>query len=179
MSLVDLFYSIATGPKRRRALLTPVGLTFGIAWILLPILGGLYTDRALGLPRLMPPAPGAAIGVPLLAAGVALHVWCLTLFARAKGTGVPFNPPPQVVVRGPYAWTRNPMLIALFAGVLGVGVLVGSVSIVCVWTPLFVVANAIEVKLVEEPELERRLGVPYAEYKRRVPMFLPRAPRGS
>ena len=81
-------------------------------------------------------------------------------------------------MRGPYAWTRNPMLIGLFAGVMGVGFLAGSLSIVCVWTPVFVLANAIEVKLVEEPELERRLGEGYTEYKRRVPMFIPRAPRG-
>ena len=179
MSLVTLFYSIATGSRRRRALLTPLGVAFGVGWILLPILGGLYTDAAFDLPRLLPPVVGAAIGWPLIAAGVVLHLSCLVLFAKAKGTGVPFNPPPQVVTRGPYAWTRNPMLIGLFAGVMGIGLLVGSVSIVCVWTPVFVVANVIEVKLVEEPELERRLGAGYTEYKRRVPMFLPKPPRGS
>jgi len=178
MSLVNLFYSVATGSKRRRAVLTPIGLAFGVAWILLPVLGGLYTDAALGLPRLLPPVLGAAIGIPLLVAGLVLHVCCLVLFAKAKGTGVPFNPPPQVVTRGPYAWTRNPMLIGLFAGVMGVGFVVGSVSIVFVWTPMFVVANVIEVKLVEEPELERRLGAGYTEYTRRVPMFFPKAPRG-
>jgi protein-S-isoprenylcysteine O-methyltransferase Ste14 len=179
MSLVNLLHSVATGSRRRRAVLTPVGLAVGVAWILLPVLGGLYTDAVLGLPRLLPPVLGAAIGIPLMTAGLVLHVCCVILFAKAKGTGIPFNPPPEVVTRGPYAWTRNPMLIGLFAGLMGIGLLVGSVSIVCVWTPLFVVANVIEVKLVEEPELERRLGAGYTEYKRRVPMFLPRVPRGS
>jgi protein-S-isoprenylcysteine O-methyltransferase Ste14 len=178
MTLGNLFYAVATGSRRRRALLTPIGLAFGVAWILLPVLGGLYTDTALGLPRLLPPVLRAAIGIPLLTAGFLLHVCCLILFAKAKGTGVPFNPPPEVVTRGPYAWTRNPMLIGLFAGVMGVGLLVGSVSIVSVWTPVFIVVNVIEVKLVEEPELERRLGAGYMEYKGRVPMFFPRAPRG-
>ena len=69
------------------------------------------------------------------------------------------------------------MLIAIFAGLLGVGFLLVSVSMVLVWTPVFVVLNAIELKLVEEPELDRRLGSRYSEYKRRVPMFIPRAPR--
>ncbi len=116
MTLVNLFYSVATGSRRRRAVLTPIGLAFGVAWILLPIVGGLYLDAALGFPQLLPPALGAAIGIPLLAAGVVLHVWCVILFAQAKGTGVPFNPPPEIVTRGPYAWTRNPMLIGLFVG---------------------------------------------------------------
>jgi protein-S-isoprenylcysteine O-methyltransferase Ste14 len=30
--------------------------------------------------------------------------------------------------------------------------------------------------MVEEPELERRFGTSYREYKRRVPMFVPRVP---
>lgn len=30
----------------------------------------------------------------------------------------------------------------------------------------------------EEPTLERRFGPPYADYKRRVPRWLPRRPRG-
>jgi protein-S-isoprenylcysteine O-methyltransferase Ste14 len=47
---------------------------------------------------------------------------------------------------------------------------------VFIWTPVFVVLNLIELKLVEEPELERRLGASYREYKQRVPMLVPRAP---
>jgi protein-S-isoprenylcysteine O-methyltransferase Ste14 len=42
---------------------------------------------------------------------------------------------------------------------------------------MFVALNAIELKLVEEPELERRLGTRYVEYRRRVPMFVPRLRR--
>jgi protein-S-isoprenylcysteine O-methyltransferase Ste14 len=50
---------------------------------------------------------------------------------------------------------------------------------VVVWTPLFVLANAIELKLVEEPELERRIGPTYSGYRRRVPMFVPRLRRAK
>jgi protein-S-isoprenylcysteine O-methyltransferase Ste14 len=177
MSLVNLISSVATGPWHRRAILTPAGLLFGIGYLLLPVFAALYTDATLGLPSLLPRGLGMAIGLPLLAAGVALHAWSDVLFARAKGTGIPFDPPRAVVTVGPYAWVRNPMLIAVFAGLLGVGFLLVSVSMVLVWTPVFVVLNAIELKLVEEPELDRRLGIRYSEYRRRVPMFIPRAPR--
>ena len=44
---------------------------------------------------------------------------------------------------------------------------------------MFVVLNLIELKLVEEPELERRFDASYREYKRRVPMFVPKPPRAG
>ncbi len=50
---------------------------------------------------------------------------------------------------------------------------------VFIWIPVFVVFNVFELKLVEEPELERRFGENYIEYKRRVPMFVPTVVGGS
>ena len=50
---------------------------------------------------------------------------------------------------------------------------------VFIWTPLFLLFNLLELKLVEEPELERRFGESYVEYKRRVPMFVPMVPAVS
>ncbi len=176
MRPVDVFYSVATGPEHRRTLLTPVGAVVFIALLLLVVFVSLLTDRALGLPRLLPGTLGWVVGVPLLAAGGFLWGWCVVLFWRAKGTPIPFNPPRELVVAGPYAWVRNPMLTGVFACLFGVGFFLHSVSMVVLWTPLFVVANAIELKLVEEPELERRIGATYSEYRQRVPMFVPRMP---
>jgi protein-S-isoprenylcysteine O-methyltransferase Ste14 len=176
MRPADVFYSVAKGPKWRRVLLTPVGLLLfgGLLWLL--IWGSLSTDRALGLPRLLPGAPGLVVGIVLLSAGMVACAWCVILFRRGRGTPVPFNPPQELVVAGPYAWVRNPMLTGVFASLFGLGFLFHSLSLVLVWTPAFVLMNAIELKLVEEPELERRFGASYHEYRRHVPMFVPRAP---
>jgi protein-S-isoprenylcysteine O-methyltransferase Ste14 len=174
MKLVDLLYSVTTGPERRRRLLTPVGLTFAIGLLVLVVFGSLFADRALSLPGLLPKALRTWLGLLLLAAGLALWGWCLVLF---KGKGVPFNPPRELVVAGPYAWVRNPMLTGLCAALLGLGFILDSVSLVFVGTPAFIVLNVIELKVVEEPELERRLGASYKEYKQRVPMLVPRRPR--
>lgn len=176
MKPVDIFYSVTTGPKRWRKLLTPVGAAVFITVLLLLVYVSLLTDRALGLPALLPGRLGWVVGVPLLAAGGLLWGWCIVLFWRAKGTPVPFNPPRELVVLGPYDWVRNPMLTGVFACLFGFGFCLHSLSMVCVWTPLFVLANAIELKLVEEPELERRIGATYSEYRRRVPMFVPSVP---
>jgi protein-S-isoprenylcysteine O-methyltransferase Ste14 len=179
LSLADFVYSVTTGPAWRRRLLTPVALAIVTGVLLLVIFGSRLTDRALGLPRLLPGGLGIAIGAPLLAAGLALHAWCVVLFKKAPGgggIGVPANPPRELVVVGPYAWMRNPMVTAFFVWLSGLGLMLHSTSMVFVWTPTFLAVMVVELKLVEEPELERRLGAPYREYKGRVPMFVPKKP---
>ena len=177
MRLDDLFYLITTGSKRLRTLLTPVGLVVFFGMLLLVVFGSLYMDRALGFPKLLSGPIGTLIGVVLLSLGLVIWAWCVVWFSKAKGTPVPFNPPRELVTVGPYAWSRNPMLTGVFASLFGIGFLLHSVSMVFVWTPVFVIFNVLELKLVEEPELERRFGESYIEYRRRVPMFVPKGAR--
>jgi len=174
MKLVDLFYSVATGSKRLRLLLTPVGLVVFFGMLLLVVFGSLYMDRAFGFPKLLSGPIGTLIGVVLLSLGLVIWAWCVVWFSKAKGTPVAFNPQRELVTVGPYAWSRNPMLTGVFAFLFGIGFLLHSVSMVFVWTPMFVIFNVLELKLVEEPELERRFGESYIEYRRRVPMFVPK-----
>jgi protein-S-isoprenylcysteine O-methyltransferase Ste14 len=42
---------------------------------------------------------------------------------------------------------------------------------------VFIAASVIGLKRVEEPELVRRLGAAYVEYRPKTPMFLPRLGR--
>lgn len=171
--IVDLLYSVTTGPERRRHLLTPVGLAIALTLLALVILGSFFTDRVLALPALLPGALGTSIGALLFAGGLALWGWSIILF---KGKGVPFNPPRELVVVGPYAWVRNPMVLGFFAAFVGLGFLFHSVSLVFIWTPAFIILNIVEMKFVEEPELELRLGDAYRQYKKSVPMFIPKRP---
>ena len=173
VSLVSLLCSVTTGPARRRRLLTPVALAIVLGLLVLLIIASRSTDRVLALPALLPGALGGSIGAVLLGAGLAIWAWTITLF---KGRGVPVNPPRTLVIVGPYAWVRNPMLLALLVAFLGLGFLLHSVSLVFVWTPAFFILNLIELKVVEEPELERRLGATYRDYRQRVPMLLPKRP---
>jgi protein-S-isoprenylcysteine O-methyltransferase Ste14 len=177
MSIADLVYSVRTGPEWRRRLLTPVALVIVAGLLLALVSGSLLTDRALGLPRLFPDGVGLAIGILLFVAGLSLHLWCVLLFRKTSGgcgIGIPFNPPRALVVSGPYAWVRNPMVTALFVWLSGLSLILHSISMLFVWTPVFLAGMVIELKYVEEPELERSFGRPYTEYKARVPMFVPR-----
>ena len=65
------------------------------------------------------------------------------------------------------------MLTGVFLILFGVGFGIGSVSLVSFFTPLFVLINVWELKQIEEPELMKRLGDAYVEYRMQTPMFLP------
>jgi protein-S-isoprenylcysteine O-methyltransferase Ste14 len=93
---------------------------------------------------------------------------------KAKGTPVPVNPPPKLVNTGPYAYARNPMLTGIFFILFGIGFIVGSPSLLFVFAPIFVVCSVLEFKCIEEPELEKRLGETYREYKRKTPILIPK-----
>jgi protein-S-isoprenylcysteine O-methyltransferase Ste14 len=65
------------------------------------------------------------------------------------------------------------MLTGVFALLFGFGVLLGSASLLVIFTPLFIFLNVWELKAIEEPELLKRLGQDYIEYRKRTPMFFP------
>jgi protein-S-isoprenylcysteine O-methyltransferase Ste14 len=169
-----MIHAVATGSRRRRTWLTPVGLVVFGGSLLLVVVGGVVIDRVLHLPALLPGPIGLALGTFLLAVGLVLCAWCVVRFKRAAGTPVPMNPPTALVVEGPYQWTRNPMLTGVFTGLFGLGVQLHSFGMVVVSIPAYILLHVLELKLVEEPELERRFGASYAEYRRQVPMFWPR-----
>jgi protein-S-isoprenylcysteine O-methyltransferase Ste14 len=162
-----------------RNLLTPIGIVFFFGLVALFIFAALQVDKFLGFPELLPTSLNIIISVPILAIGLFLMIWSILHFIRVKGTPVPFNPPPKLVTTGPYVHVRNPMLTGVFVLLFGLGVLLRSISLIFILTPLFILLNVWELKAVEERELERRLGKDYVEYKKRVPMFIPRLKVGT
>ena len=171
--LIEIFYKAARSSSRVRTLLTPAGLLFFFTLVALFIVASLQVDKLLGLPKLFPTSVNIALSVPILAIGLFLVLWSILHFIKVRGTPVPFNPPPKLVTTGPYAYVRNPMLTGVVIVFFGLGVLFRSISLVFIFTPLFVLLNVLELRAVEEPELEKRLGKEYLEYKKRVPMFVP------
>jgi protein-S-isoprenylcysteine O-methyltransferase Ste14 len=170
---ISLLHRAATGTSKTRNLLTPVGvLIFGVFTALF-VLAAVLVDRALQLPQLLPESMRLPVSIPVISAGVMITVWSAFHFLKVKGTPVPFNPPPKVVDTGPYRYVRNPMLTGVFLLLLGIGFSINSFSLVLLFTPLYVLINVWELKQIEEPELVRRLGEDYIEYRSRTPMFIP------
>jgi protein-S-isoprenylcysteine O-methyltransferase Ste14 len=170
---INLLHGAATGTRRTRMLLTPVGLLVFFGFSASFVLAAVFVDKALGLPGLLPEAARIPLGAPTVAAGIIVTGWSAYHFLKVKGTPVPFNPPSKLVSTGPYRYARNPMLTGVFAFLFGIGFCLGSISLVVVFTPLYVLMNVWELKHIEEPELVRRLGDEYIEYRRMTPMFVP------
>ena len=173
-SWINLIHRAATGTKRTRTLLTPVGVMIFAVFTALFVFAAIIVDRLLQLPRLLPARARLPLSIPVMVVGAAVTAWSAFHFLKVKGTPVPLNPPPQVVKTGPYRYARNPMLTGVFLFLFGVGFGVNSVSLVFFFTPLFVLVNVWELKRIEEPELMKLLGDEYIEYRRQTPMFLPR-----
>lgn len=171
---INFLHRVATGTRKTRSLLTPIGVAvFGVFTALFVFVAFLL-DRLLDLPGILPEGARLLVSTPLMAVGLAVTAWSVFHFLRVKGTPVPFNPPPKVVESGPYRYVRNPMLTGVFLFLFGLGLGVDSFSLVCFFTPLYVLVNVWELKEIEEPELVRRLGDEYIEYRRQTPMFIPR-----
>jgi protein-S-isoprenylcysteine O-methyltransferase Ste14 len=170
---INLIHRVATGTKKTRILLTPIGVIIFGVFTALFVFGAIFVDRLMDLPHLLPEGARLPVSIPLIAVGVALAAWSAFHFLKVKGTPVPFNPPPKVVKTGPYRHVRNPMLTGVFLFLSGLGFGVNSVSLVVFFTPLYVLINVWELRKIEEPELMNRLGDEYIEYYRQTPMFIP------
>jgi protein-S-isoprenylcysteine O-methyltransferase Ste14 len=115
-----------------------------------------------------------ACGVMLLGIGFALFVASLRRFiTEGGGTLAPWDPPRQLVVRGPYRYVRNPMISGVVLVLFGEALVLLSRPHL-EWALLFLGINALYIPLVEEPLLAQRFGAPYREYCRHVPRLLPR-----
>jgi len=115
-------------------------------------------------------------GLALLAAsiGLCLSIWTAALFVKfGKGTPAPWDPPKKLVIRGPYCYVRNPMIISVMLMLLAEALLFQSWPIAA-WLAVFFIGNAIYFPLVEEKSLEKRFGDDYTEYKAHVRRWTPR-----
>lgn len=121
--------------------------------------------------------PEAWEAIPVIAAGVALYVWCVWNFA-AVGRGTPglWDAPRRVVAVGPYRWVRNPIYVAALMIVAGEAWLFLSLSVLA-YAGAMAIFFHLFVTGYEERMLRRRFGSAYLDYRRAVPRWIPRRPR--
>lgn len=105
--------------------------------------------------------------------GTILAVWSmLTLKKIGHGTLAPWAPPENFVVAGPYKYVRNPMIIGIFFLLFAEFCITKSLTIF-IWFLFFVVLNFFYIHFMEEPQLEKRFGNSYTQYKKNVNAWIP------
>jgi protein-S-isoprenylcysteine O-methyltransferase Ste14 len=147
-----------------------VGILFGAAIIRAVITHQDWSGWTLPIP--------VEIGLLLvMITGIAVLATVVNL--ALKGLGAPFAIAlsQKLAVDWLYAWTRNPMVLAVLAFLLSLGIWFQSARFVLWVLILFAPALLFFVKVYEERELELRFGASYLEYKSRTPMLFPRKPR--
>jgi protein-S-isoprenylcysteine O-methyltransferase Ste14 len=110
---------------------------------------------------------GAIIGVAVLGLGL----WSVIPLRRTGQSENPWTPTTEIVTRGPYRFTRNPLYLQMVLGCIGFAVLLRNIWILLL-TPLCVWALQVLAILPEEAYLERKFGEGYRSYKYRVRRWL-------
>ena len=141
-----------------------------LAWGLAVIAGG-----ALGwlVPlRFVPAAlPAAWLGATIFVLALALAAWAIITMTRA-GSNVPTNrPTTTIVASGPYRFTRNPIYLGMFLGLIGLAVAYDDLWLLIVLVPFWLVIRY-GVVAREEAYLDRRFGDAYRGYRARVRRWL-------
>jgi protein-S-isoprenylcysteine O-methyltransferase Ste14 len=170
---IDLIYKVATGSSKTRLILAPIVGSLYLSLVALFIMMSFIADTFLHFPEAVCYPWSLLVGICLIILGLFLMLLSISYFIRVRGTPVPFCPPPKLVTTGPYRFVRNPILTGIFLQLFGLGIFSGSLSLVFIFTPIFIIINVWELIKVEEPELVKRLGQEYVEYKKQVPMFFP------
>ncbi len=76
-----------------------------------------------------------------------------------------------LVSQGVYKYMRHPMHIGLLLFPMSIAFLIGSPSFILLIAPAEIVIMIIMIKYIEEPEVIRKFGKQYLDYKKHVPWF--------
>jgi protein-S-isoprenylcysteine O-methyltransferase Ste14 len=141
-----------------------------LAWAL-AVLAGLVLDWLEPLPFLPEDWPAGLVGAVVFVLALVLALWAIDTMTRA-GTNVPTNRPTTAIVDGgPYRFTRNPIYMGMFGGLIGLGIAFDNPWLLAMLVP-FALVIRYGVVAREEAYLERTFGDAYRGYRRRVRRWL-------
>ena len=135
------------------------------------MLVGLTLQWVVSLPFMPASVPAGWIGGIVFVLALALFAWAITTMTRA-GSNVPTNLPTTTIVEtGPYRFTRNPIYLGMFLGLVGLAIAFDNLWLLAMLVP-FTLAIRYGVVAREEAYLERKFGDAYRQYRARVRRWL-------
>jgi len=117
------------------------------------------------------PEPWNRLGWVPFGLGFAVAFWVKFRFDQAGTPIRPFEPSTALVTDGLFAWSRNPVYVAMIAALAGIAVVLGTPTPFLV-IPVFAWIIRRRFIEVEEPMLEAAFGDEYRAYKARVRRWL-------
>lgn len=136
------------------------------------ILLGVVLHRFWPIPVVLPaPARYWIGGMVVVFSILGLGLRAIILFRRSGQNENPWKPTPEIVDRGPFRLTRNPMYLQMVLACLGVSIILSNTWILLL-TPVCALVLQQFAILPEEEYLERKFGDSYRDYQRRVRRWL-------
>ncbi|MDP2335765.1 MAG: methyltransferase [Bacteroidota bacterium] len=107
-------------------------------------------------------------GLLLMGIGLFILTKTISAFIRiGKGTLAPWNPTKKLVTAGMYGYVRNPMIImGVLTVITGESLAIMSLNLFY-WAVIFFLLNNVYFLIYEEPNLEKRFGEEYRNYKKK------------
>jgi protein-S-isoprenylcysteine O-methyltransferase Ste14 len=141
-----------------------------LAWGL-AVIAGLALNSLVPWPFLPADVPAGWLGALVFVLALALFAWAIVTMTRA-GSNVPTNRPTTTIVEsGPYRFTRNPIYLGMFLGLIGLAIAFDNLWLLLTLVP-FALVIRYGVVALEEAYLERKFGEVYRSYRSRVRRWL-------
>ena len=141
-----------------------------LAWGL-AVIAGLALNWLVPLPFLPADLPAGWLGAIVFVVALALAAWAIVTITRA-GSNVPTNLPTTTIVEsGPYRFSRNPIYLGMFLGLIGLAIAFDNLWLLMMLV-LFALVIHYGVVAREEAYLERKFGEVYRGYRSRVRRWL-------
>jgi protein-S-isoprenylcysteine O-methyltransferase Ste14 len=110
-------------------------------------------------------------GILISLTGLSFIVMAHRLFKRTGQNPIPWTPSPELLLQGPYRFTRNPMYLGLTLIQVGFGLAINNLWISLFAAPALFVVHFIAV-LPEERYLTEKFGENYKAYRAKVRRYL-------
>jgi len=136
------------------------------------IIAGVIVQR-MATPLSLQVAAGirVAAGVLILVCGTSLVISARIWFTRTGQSPIPWRPTPELILRGPYRFTRNPMYVGVTLFVVGLGLTLNNIWISLFAAPALLVVHFIAV-LPEERYLAEKFGESYRNFHAQVRRYI-------
>ena len=141
-----------------------------LAWGL-AVIAGLALNWLVPLSFLPAHLPAGWLGAMVFVLALALLAWAIVTVTRA-GSNVPtYQPTISIVESGPYRFTRNPIYLGMFLGLIGLAIAFDNLWLLMMLVP-FALVIRYGVVAREEYYLARKFGDAYRGYCSRVRRWL-------